>query len=90
MIHRYGDICFFYYELSSVPTSLFDGFLMRKSNKSSLAKGLDKLLAKSNKEVIEVPQEVGDDIDEDDIDSIDEFDDITNISSSATANTCHM
>ena len=40
---------------------------MRKSNKLSLAKGLDKLLAKSNKEVIEVPQGAEDDIDEDDI-----------------------
>ena len=53
LMHRYGDIsCFFDYELSPVPTSLFDGYLMRKSNKSSLAKGLDKLLAKSNEEVI--------------------------------------
>ena len=76
---------FFNYELSPVPTSLFHGYLMRKSNKSLLAKGLDELLAKSNEEVIEVPQEVEDDIDEDDTDSVDEFDDITDISSSATA-----
>ena len=46
---------------------------------------MHKLLAKSNEELIEVPQEVEDDVDEDDIDSIDEFDDITDISSSATA-----
>ena len=86
LMHRYGDIsCFFDYELSHVPTSLFDGFPMGKSNKLSLAKGLDKLLAKSNEEVIEVPQEAEDDIDEDDIDSVDEFDDITDISNSATA-----
>ena len=86
LMHRYGDIsCFFDYELSPVPTSLFDGYLMRKPNNSSLAKGLDKLLAKSNEELIEVPQEVEDDTDEDDIDSTDECDDITDISSSATA-----
>ena len=49
LMHRYGDIlCFFDYELSPIPTSLFDGYLMRKSNKSSLSKGLDKLLAKSD------------------------------------------
>ena len=36
LMHRYRDIsCFFDYELSPVPTSLFDGYLMRKSNKSS-------------------------------------------------------
>ena len=58
---------------------------MRKSNKSSLAKGFDKLLAKPNEEVIKVPQEVEDDIDEDHIDSIDELDDFINISSSTTA-----
>ena len=50
-----------------------------------ISQGLDKLLAKSNEEVIEVPQEVEDDIDEDDIDSNAEFDDITDITSSATA-----
>ena len=86
LMHRYGDIsCFFDYELSPVPASFFDGYLMRKSKKSSLAKGLGKLRAKSNEEVIEVPQEVEDDIDEDDIDSNAEFDDITDITSSATA-----
>ena len=68
-----------------VPASLFDGYIMRKSKKSSLAKGLGKLLANSNEEVIEVPQEAEDDIDEDDIDSIDEFDDINDITSSITA-----
>ena len=46
LMNRFGDIsCFFVHELAPMPTSLFKDNFMRKSSKSSLAHGLDKILA---------------------------------------------